>query len=125
MLSGSHYKNVCAHGYIYGQCRCPSKEKSIVQIECPVWDERHKKLKEEEEKLKGEQKAKAIAGGIASDVDQVMQEATILQNRMNQVFLDGVKSYVEELRNPNTGEIKGFGYYMKDRLASELWDKVL
>lgn len=32
---GNHYRNVCKHGIVVSQCRCPGGDEKIV--ECPEW----------------------------------------------------------------------------------------
>lgn len=44
-----HFKNVCKHGEVFGQCRCPAPDKTVNVVECPP--DHEEKYKSEEKKM--------------------------------------------------------------------------
>ena len=34
MTTGRHFVQICVHGYVHAQCRCPSKDKHVIKTGC-------------------------------------------------------------------------------------------
>ena len=34
MTTGRHFVQICEHGHVHAQCRCPNKDKHVIRTSC-------------------------------------------------------------------------------------------